>query len=205
MKKLRGWLIGVLAIALIGVGAAAAVGATQFMPNLFAAGKTEVHTSEIISAVTREEQVVLLSLAIQGISVKDQGPTKFMGVDVPGSERASFLEYSFKAKVGLDGRSVRIERAGEKGYVVTIPKFIFIGHSDEKFRVAAERNGALSFASAPIDSMAMVNTLLGDESQQGYIDSNVEVLKAQAQSFYTGIIAGIDPEASLRFEFADQS
>lgn len=202
MKKTPAWLVVVLAVCLIGGGGVSALAAAQAFPGfqLFGA-KSETHTTQIINAVTREQQVVLLSLAIQGISTKEQGRTTFLGVEVPGTERAAFLEYRFKAKVGVDGKQVHIEQTGEKEYRVSIPRFVFIGHSDESFRVAAENNGVLSFASAPIDTTEMINTLLNDEAQRTYVTSNEELLRDQAKAFYTGIIAGIDPDITLEFRF----
>lgn len=202
MKKTRAWLVVLLAVCLIGGGGVAALAAAQAFPGfqLFGA-KSETRTDQIINAVTREQQVVLLSLAIQGITTKEQGPTTFLGVDVPGTERASFLEYRFKAKVGVDGKQVHIEQTGEKEYRVSIPRFVFIGHSDVNFRLAAEKNGVLSFASAPIDTTEMINTLLNDEAQRTYVTSNEELLRDQAKVFYTGIISGIDAGIALDFEF----
>jgi len=202
MKKTRAWLVVLLAVCLIGGGGVAALAAAQAFPGfqLFG-GKSETRTTQIINAVTREQQVVLLSLAIQGITTKEQGPTTFLGVEVPGTERAAFLEYRFKAKVGLDGKYVHIQQTGEKEYLVSIPRFIFIGHSDENFRVAAENNGMLSFASAPIETTEMINTLLNDEAQRTYVTSNEELLRDQAKVFYTGIISGIDAGIALDFEF----
>lgn len=203
MKMMRVGLAVVAAVVLVGAGAVAALGAAQAFPGIQLFGtNSETKNTQIITAVAREQQVVLLSLAIQGIVVKDQNRTKFLGVEVPGSERATFLEYGFKAKVGIDGEDVQIAQTGENEYLVTIPSFTFIGHSDEHFRVAAESNGALSFATPPIDTVEMINSLLNDEAQRTYVDSNDELLKDQAKVFYAGIISGIDPTISLTFEFA---
>ncbi len=204
MKKTRAWLVVLLAVCLVGGGGVAALAAVQAFPGiqLFGTTNSETRTTQIINAVTREQQVVLLSLAIQGITTKEQGRTTFLGVEVPGTERTAFLEYRFKAKVGVDGKEVHIKQIGEKEYLVSIPRFIFIGHSDEHFRVAAEHNGALSFASAPIDTTEMINVLLNDEAQQTYVTSNEELLRDQAKFFYAGIISGIDAGITLEFQFS---
>jgi hypothetical protein len=202
MKTLRALLVAFLGICLVGVGAVVALGATGALPGfrLFGAS-AETRNTQIVTAVTREEQVVLLSLGIQGIEVKDQGPTEFFGIKIPGSERAAFLEYGFNAKVGIDGRHVHVQQTAEKEYLVSIPEFSFLGHSDEHFRVAAVENGVLSFISAPIDPVEMINGILNEASQRKYVDSNTELLKDQSKAFYTGIISAIDPTISLNFEF----
>ena len=71
-------------------------GAGLLAPRLFPslapfASESESTDSRIIESVSRKEQVVLLSLGIQGISEKN-GKSTFLGVDVPGSTRASFLQ-----------------------------------------------------------------------------------------------------------------
>src|SRR5689334_3254727 len=84
-------------------------------------------TTQLIEAVTGEDQVVVLSLGIQGIEEKSANST-FFGADVPGSERTAFMRYEFAAKLGFDGSDVEIERTAENAFTVSIPEFIFIGH-----------------------------------------------------------------------------
>ena len=202
MKSARAWLVGLLAVGLVGGGAVAALAAVHSFPGFQLFGtSSETRTTQIINSVTREEQIVLLSLGIQGITVKEQGRSTFLGVEVPGSERAAYLEYGFNAKVGIDGKDVRITQAGDKQFVVSVPKFAFIGHSNEHFKVVAENNGVLSWVTQEIDTVEMINNLLNDEGQRKYVDSNEEILKDQAKAFYTGIISSIDPTISLNFEF----
>lgn len=203
MKVARALLLVLLGIGLVGAGAAAAIGAARAFPEFRLFGtSSQTRDTQIINAVTREQQIVLLSLGIQGIAVKDQGPTDFFGIKIPGTERATFLEYGFKAKVGIDGKDVRIRQTAEKAYVVSIPNFSLVGHSDEHFRVMAVDNGVLSALSAPIDPVEMINGILDEGSQRKYVDSNTELLKDQSRAFYTGIISAIDPTISLNFEFS---
>ncbi|HSO68366.1 MAG TPA: hypothetical protein VLQ67_01885 [Arachnia sp.] len=188
-------VIGVLAVFV----AAFAVG--QLTPKLFALGsESESTDTRVIQSITREEQVVLLSLGIQGISEKTERMT-FLGVDVPGSNRASFVQYSFNAKLGIDGRDVRIVRTGEKKYRISIPEYIFIGHSNEDFRLVAENNGALSFITPENDPVEMINSILSEDTQAEYIENNEEILREQALMFYSGIITGIDPEIDITYDF----
>lgn len=170
------------------------------LPDLALFG-TELESSntQIVNSITREEQVVLLSLGIQGISTKKANAT-FV---VPGTERATFLQYSFNAKIGTDGKDVKIAQSGDKEYLVSISRFIFLGHSNDTFQVAAEGNGALSWATPEIDTVEMINSILNDEAQAQDITSNQEMLKDQATAFYTGIIAAVDPTVTVRVEFAD--
>ena len=162
--------------------------------------ETDSRNTQLMDSVTREQQVVLLSLGIQGISEKT-ARTTILGIEVPGSERALFLQYSFNAKLGIEGKDVRIRQTGENEYLVSVPGFVFIGHSNEEFKLAAENNGVLSWVTAEIDPVEMINSILDDEAKARYVSSNEEVLRDQAKAFYAGIVRGIDPTIAVRFEF----
>lgn len=145
--------------------------------------------------------VSLLSLGIQGIAEKT-GKTTVFGVEVPGSERATFIQYTFSAKLGFDGKDVKIEERGTNQYTISIPEFVFIGHDDVDLKLVTEKNGVLSWTNPKIDTLEMANHILNDKAQDGYIDSNEAVLKDQAKAYYNGIVKGIDPTIDLDFEFA---
>ena len=188
------------------VGLILGVGLTLWVTKPFSATAAFDHqpksrTSEVVNAVTREQQVVLLSLGIQGISQKSDSST-FFGVHVPGSSRATFLMYSFDAKLGIDGKQVKVEEIGQDEYEVKIPEFIFIGHSNEEFTLAAENNGALSWVTPEIDPVELINGVLSDDSEAQYIASNEEILRSQTQAFYSSIVTAIDPDFTLHFDFA---
>lgn len=145
--------------------------------------------------------MVLLSLGIQGISEKTEKST-FLGVEVPGSDRATFMQYSFNAKLGIDGRDVRIVTVGEKKYRISIPEYTPIGHSDEDFRLVAENNGVLSFITPENDPVEMINSILSPDAQAEYVADNEEILREQVTCFYSSIITGIDPEIDITYDFS---
>lgn len=200
-KRLRTWLIILLAVGLFGAGVVAAVGVSRVLPNLpYFGTDSSSRNTQIVHAVTRTEQVSLMSLGIQGISSKNQKST-FQGIDIPGSERASFIQYSFSAKLGIEGKSVKIAQVAASEYLVSVPKFVFIGHSDVDFRLVIESSGVVSWVTPKIDTVEMVNAILNDDSKDQYIIANSDILKDQAKSFYGGIVSSIDPSISLKFEF----
>lgn len=200
-KRLRTWLIILLAVGLFGAGVVAAVGVSRVLPNLpYFGTDSSSRNTQIVHAVTRTEQVSLMSLGIQGISSKNQKST-FQGIDIPGSERASFIQYSFSAKLGIEGKSVKIAQVAASEYLVSVPKFVFIGHSDVDFRLVIESNGVVSWVTPKIDTVEMVNAILNDDSKDQYIIANSDILKDQAKSFYGRIVSSIDPSISLKFEF----
>ena len=193
-------IIGVVGLLM---GAGLTLGGMQLLPKApVLEEQPEDRNTEVINSVTRLEEVALLSLGIQGIAEQNNRSTVF-GLDVPGSSRATFIQYNFDAKLGIDGGSVSIEEIGEGGYLISIPAFLFIGHSDESFRLVAENNGVLSWITPETDSVEMINQILSDEAQQEYIDDNRELLMDQAETFYCGIIHGVEPDAKLRFVFSE--
>lgn len=195
-KAIIGVIVGLLVGLAIGI----------FLVPVFVAGLAGSHSverdSQIITAIQREEQVVLLSLGIQGLHTRESS-SEVLGIDIPWSGRTSLLEYSFRAKLGIDGEHVDIESTGENAFVISIPQFIFIGHEDESFRLASENHGILSWTTPAVDSSELITEILNSDAQQTYIAENVEMLREQAEAFYRGIVEGIDPEISLRFAFAD--
>lgn len=200
MAAVKKFFIPAILVTLL-VGAVALVGfqaAQSWQPF---GSESESTDTRDIESIKREEQVVLLSLGIQGISEKTEKRT-FLGVEVPGSDRATFMQYSFNAKLGIDGRDVRIVPIGEKKYRISIPEYIFIGHSNEDFRLVAENNGALSFITPENDPVEMINGILSADAQAEYIANNEEILREQATYFYSSIITGIDPEIDITYGFS---
>lgn len=204
MKSAAKWVLGViLAVCLVGVGA---VLVSPLLGNVMnpLGTKSETINTQVVNAITRTEEVALLSLGIQGIEQKTR-KMDFFGVDIPGSERALYLQYSFTAKLGIDGKQVKIEPLDDKSFRIAIPAFTFIGHDDVTFGLAVESNGALSWTTPEIDTIEMTNSILNDDAQQKYLDSYQELLREQAKAFYRGIITGIDPAIDLEFAFANGS
>lgn len=189
-------LVALLVLAL----AAAAFFAYQAAPTLPFLKDVVDRDSRTVASLTREEQVVLLSLGIQGIAERNE-KSSVLGFDVPGSGRATFLQYEFNAKLGLEGKDVTIEPTGEESLLITIPEFVFIGHDNPNFRLAAEDNGVLSWITPETDTIDMINNILDSEAQQEYIDSNEDILRDQAEVFYTSIVESVDPDISLTFDF----
>ncbi|GMA33200.1 hypothetical protein [Litorihabitans aurantiacus] len=156
----------------------------------------------VLDAVETEEQVVLLTLGIQGL-LEESSTGEVLGITIPGSARSSFMRYEFSALAGIEGEDVAIEETGEGEYLITIPEFVLIGHDDESFELVVENNGVLSFVTPEIDEVEMVGTILDGGVEQEYLDSNDELLREQAMAFYRGIVSGIDPDAAVAFEFAE--
>lgn len=198
-KKVLRWLIPLMVVFLFG-GVFLGVKASQMFSSPVGA-TSQYHNTQVINAVTRTEEVSLLSLGIQGIAEKT-GKTTVFGVEVPGSERATFIQYTFSAKLGFDGKDVKIEERGTNQYTISIPEFVFIGHDDVDLKLVTEKNGVLSWTNPKIDTLEMANHILNDKAQDGYIDSNEAVLKDEAKAYYNGIVKGIDPTIDLDFKFA---
>lgn len=157
-------------------------------------------TREVIMAVERREEIVLLSTATEGLhTVQSEG--KIFKWSLPRSGRTNILQYSFNTKLGIDGRGVNIREISEDQFRVTIPEFKTIGFSEPKFKTVHRSGGVLSFVTEDIDTAEAINEILNDDSRQVHIDSNRELLQDQARLFYTDLIRAIDEDVSLQFEF----
>ncbi|MDY3126662.1 MAG: hypothetical protein SOW59_00815 [Corynebacterium sp.] len=156
----------------------------------------EDRSAQVIESVKREEQVVLLSLGIQGLRERGQS-TEVFGLRVPGSDRAVFMEYNFDAKLGLEGKDVDVRHTGNNNYEITAPNFIFIGNDDVDFRLVTENNGVLSFVTPEVSQAELFNEVLSLEAQQQYVNENRAVLLEQATTFYESIIHAVDPDATV--------
>ncbi|GAB3694471.1 hypothetical protein [Corynebacterium nasicanis] len=162
--------------------------------------EVESEGTEVITAVQREEQIVLLSTATQGLH-KTQSRLTALGWNVPGTARTNFLQYSYQAKLGLEGRDVRIREMGEHRFRITIPDFVFLGYTEPTFETVLEDGQILSFVSPDIDTAAIITEILGDHEKRAHIDSHRNLLEAQARAFYTGIVQAVDDQAQVEFSF----
>jgi hypothetical protein len=162
--------------------------------------ESEGHDSQVIHAIERTQEVSLLSLHIQGIKDKDKSREIF-GKSIPGTWEKVFLQYNFKAKLGINGADVKVTKTGKSAYLISVPAFSFIGYDQPTFKVAAADGGVLSWATPDIDKVKMVNEILNPDAQQTYISSNEELLKDQTKTFYDSLITSIDPAAGTTFEF----
>ena len=198
------WQVLLLIVVLVG-GAAAAFASGGLnalaLKSLFSSSSSE-RDSQVVQAVTRVQEVALLSLHIEGVT-RHESNGEILGVAIPASEKTTLIQYKFDAKLGVDGSQVKIEPTGPKSFRVTIPHFIGIGFDKPKFEDALERSNPLGMLAAPAIQSRMTNNVLSDENKQKYVTQNAAALKDQAKLFYTGIIANVDPEITVDFEFAE--
>ena len=190
-------IISVLIVMAVAVVAAYAWGSASGKPIK---EETTSRTSEIITAVEREEEIVLLSTATQGLHTVER-EAKIFKWEMPGSRRTNILQYTFTAQLGIDGGDVAIRQTDTDSYLVTVPPFKSIGFKDPEFKTVHRDGRALSFITEEIDSAEAVTEILNDEKRQEHIDANRDLLEDQARNFYTGIIHAIDEDLQLQFEF----
>ncbi len=201
---MKAWKAAVLALVL-GLVAGGVVGLSGALQGLNPFGTVEESSSSrVIEAIEREEEVVLLSLGIQGLEQENVASTLF-GNRVPGTGRAVFLQYTYRAKLGIDGADVQIEELGPNAYVITIPEFLFIGYDDVSFSTVLEENGLISWVTPEIDTADFITRILDQEAMAAHVESNRDILEDQARLFYTGILKAVDEEIVVKFDFAPAS
>lgn len=187
-------VVGLL-VGVIGVGALALSGSRPFSSARRSAD------TQVIEAVRREQQVVLLSLGVQGLK-EVTANSKLFGKNIPFTDRSVFVQYTYRAKLGIEGKDVSVQTTGKHAYRVDVPGFIFIGHDREQFKTAIEKNGALSWITPDIDTAEAIGEILNSDAKKQQILDNLEQLKEQTKVFYGGIISGVDAQASIEYRFA---
>ncbi|QGU04178.1 hypothetical protein [Corynebacterium comes] len=168
------------------------------MPTLEAPLETVTESSneKIVTAVDRQEQLVLLSANVQGLSEERANRG-----NLPGTERTQFVKYTYRAKLGIEGGDVNIKETGDNRYLISVPEFIFIGHDRAKFEIAVENNGPLSWITPDIDTAKTITKILNEDAKAEQVKENRDLLEDQTENFYTGIIHGIDDQVEIEFEF----
>lgn len=83
-----------------------------------------------------------------------------------------------------------------------MPRFGFIGYDEPTFKVAVEDGGVLSWVTGGIDKVAMINEIMSDDARDTYIETYEQDLKDQAQVFYGTLIASIDPDIKVTYQFS---
>lgn len=204
-KKTPMWakiLLVVVVLALIGGAAFIGVGIGKFL------GATEARDTQVIRSIKGEEQVILVTAGMT--DVKDErGDGLKLGVGdvqlftLPGTTRSMLVRYEYDAKFGIEGKDVEITQTGEDSYLISIPEFIYLGYDNPDLSVADEKNGLLSWTTPEIDVAEVFEQVLSDQAVDQHLEGFRPVLEEQARSFYTRIVAAIDPEITLEFVFAD--
>lgn len=199
--KIAGVVIA--ALSCMAVGCLLMLGFYSLFPGTmpeFLKEKVGTSDTQVIRSMERTKEVSLLRLGITGI-ISQENKSHFFNMEIPGTERARFIQYTFDAKLGFEGKDVSIKETGKNTFNVEIPEFRFIGYDHPEYRMIVEQNGALSFGTQQIDSLDMINNILTEKTKQEYVDSNRDLLEEQAKSFYTSIVMSVNPEAKLNFTF----
>ena len=131
------WGISILLLILGLIVGTAFGGAANVAKLLHFGVDQEEQNSQVVNAITRQEKVVLLKLGMQGIASKSVQST-ILGVDVPGTARALYLQYNYSAMLGIDGSGVTVTPEAENTYRINVPAFEFLGHSDVEFKKAID-------------------------------------------------------------------
>ena len=156
--------------------------------------------SQVVQSHERTQEVSLLSLGNQGIK-EESRISEIFGKTIPGTGEKLFLQYTFKAKLGIDGAKVKVTTTASGRYVISVPEFVFLGYDKPNFKVAVQDNDALSWATPDIDQMQMVNEILNDKARREYLAGSDDILREQTKVFYDGLIKSVDPAAKTEFVF----
>jgi hypothetical protein len=169
-------------------------------------GATESRDTQVIRSITGEEQVILVTAGMTDVQEeREDGLKPAIGdwdfFTLPGSDRSVLVRYEYDAKFGIEGKDVEITQTGDESYLITIPKFIYLGYANPDLSVANEENGLLSWTTPEIDTTAIFEELLSEQAVEEHIDGFRLTLEEQSEQFYSTIVEAIDPAITLEFEF----
>lgn len=201
-KKLKYGLIGLLLGILIS-------GITFFAISRKVANESKTpatHTvktdkdSLTVKSLSKEKQIVLVNLGLSEI-LNEEKSSQLFGKNIVGTSRKKFIQASFDAKLGLNGKDVDITKDGKNSYLITVPKFIFIGYNNPNFKLLDEHNGVFSSFTSDINESDMINKVLNGKSKKKYLTKYDDLLRQSTKEFYRGIVQNTNPEAKLSFKF----
>jgi len=161
----------------------------------------ESKNTRVLYSIRNVEEVALLSLGVQEIE-NDSKDASLFNVSIPGTTKTSNVQFSFQAKLGINGENVGVEDRGSNDFLITIPEFEFIGMENLDVQVLNEENGVLSWVTPDIDKGAMLEEVINADLQDKYIESNEQTLQEQAENFYRDLVVSVAPDAAVEFEFS---
>lgn len=171
-------------------------------------GATESRDTQVIRSIEGEEQVILVTAGMTDVQEEREDGLKFAIGDwdfftLPGSDRSVLVRYEYDAKFGIEGKDVKISQSDDGSYLITIPKFVYLGYANPDLSVANEKNGLLSWTTPEIDTTEIFEELLSEQAVEQHIDGVRPVLEEQAKVFYSKIVEAIDPTITLAFAFTE--
>lgn len=153
-----------------------------------------------VKSLSKEKQIVLVNLGLSEI-LNEEKSSQLFGKNIVGTSRKKFIQASFDAKLGLDGKDVDIAKDGKNSYLITVPKFIFIGYNNPNFKLMDEHNGVFSSFTSDINESDMINKVLNGKSKKKYLTKYNDLLRQSTKEFYRGIVQNTNPDAKLSFKF----
>ncbi len=188
----------VLVLGGLAVGVAAALLTPPWLASALGP-QSVVRNEQVVTFITKEEQTVLLTLGVEGISEAEGIPPEILK-DVPVLKKVRLMQYSLTAKLGVD--AVTIDATGDHQFTVKVPPFTWIGEADTNIDRVISDDGVLSAFTAQMSESEQFNAIVDDELKNQYLSANDEALRNQAEFHFTKLAHSIDPDAELTFEFA---
>lgn len=158
-----------------------------------------IKNEQVVTSMEKKEQTVLLELGVKGVSEAEGIPPAVLK-DFPLLKKARYMIYSGKVKLGVD--SVLVKATGDHTFTVSVPEFIWISDDVNVDRVISS-DGLLSAFTAQKSEIEQINNLVSSADRADYLEQNRQTLRDQAEFVFTKYAKSIDPEATLKFVYAD--
>lgn len=158
--------------------------------------------TEVVKSVEFSQDITLMRLGVAEVD-SEENFAKLNNIELPGTSKEIYLKFTCKLQLGIDGQDVKITKIGDNSYRIAIPKFKSLGISEPDVDTILDQSGALSLFTKDVDRDELENEMMNNLATDTYIEENRAALEMQAQTFYTSIVHGVDPDVTLQFTFAD--
>jgi hypothetical protein len=158
-----------------------------------------IRNEQVVTSIERLEQTDLVELSVQGISTAEGLPPALVR-DLPILQNARIMQYSMKVQLGVEG--VDIQTTADHEFRIAVPAFKWTGMDDFQIDRVFNDDEVLSVFTALPSLTEQQNAIVDDELKQKHLEANQQLLRDQAEFYFTKLARSIDPEATLTFEFA---
>jgi len=194
------WVVLLITAIILLVGIAGAASGFLASNLSFIGVNSSSNRTQAVHAMEKREEVAILALSVTDIYDKTNSRELF-GRNIFGSSSTAYIKGTFTAKLGFDGRDVKVREIRKDTYEVYIPEFKVIGTTNSHFEQVIERNGVLSFLTPDVDILEAVNGAKSEDTLSEYIEQNQRWLEDAAENYFNNLVGRFDTDIRLEFIF----
>lgn len=174
----------------------------HFMPNTH-----NTKNSVVVTNLEKVQETVLMNAGINKVIMQINNTTiPWTEIGIPFTEKRALLVLNYTAKIGIK-EAVKVTEISENTYEIIIPEYQVIGVSlndKDPYHLYDSTGELLSFATASVDTGALVSKALTNEEQKRYLTANITTLNDAAKTYYETLARTLNPDAKVSVKFSEQ-